>query len=353
MKELKHMRKILVRAPNWIGDAVMCLPALACLRNAQPEAEITVLLKPKVKDIFLNNPDIDGIMEYQSSTSHGGLSGRIRLSGEIKKRGFDAAVLFQNAFDAAFLSFISGIPERIGYARDLRTPLLTRAIRPGNEILGAHQVNYYLNIIKQIGPAHADDIKPRLRVTDEEAAWAKGFISGLGPVGSSFAGAAPGASFGPAKRWTGFGALLRKLSEESGLAPIVFGGPEDREICEKVFDEIGDVRHKANLCGSISLRQFIAIANELSLFVTNDSGPMHIASALGVPTVAVFGSTDPELTGPLNALSRVVIRRLSCSPCFKRECVFGHYNCLASILVDEVLSASMELLETGRRGAAI
>lgn len=346
MKELKDMRKILVRAPNWIGDAVMCLPAIACLRKASPEAEITVLLKPKVKEIFLNNPDIDGTMEYQASNEHRGLSGRIRLSGEIKKRGFDAAILFQNAFDAAFLSFISGIPERIGYARDLRTPLLTRAVKLSAEIQRAHQVNYYLNIIKEISPEHTGDIKPCLRVTGEEAGWAEKFLLGLGPAGTSFVGAAPGASYGPAKRWTGFGALLKRLSQEFGLTPIVFGGAEDREICEKVFNDTGDVANKANLCGGISLRQFMAIANELSLFVTNDSGPMHIASALGVPTVAVFGSTEPRLTGPLNALSRVVRRQVPCSPCFKRECVFGHYDCLASITADTVLSASRELLKT-------
>ena len=337
-----EIKKILVRAPNWIGDAVMCTPALECLKALYPSSGITVLTKGRAVPVFENNPNAAAIIEYDHQGAHSGLGGKLKLRGELKGRGFDLAVLFQNAFDAAFISFISGIPERAGYATDMRSGLLTKAIPVSAEIKKRHQVHYYINIVKALGGSCASSI-PKLYISKAEDDWADGFIRKNGLEGSLMAGAAPGASYGPAKMWPSerFAEALAELSASHRLVPLVFGGPEDSATCREVARRM---RGKyLDLSGRVTLRQFMALASRMSVFITNDSGPMHISAALGVPTVAIFGSTDPSLTGPLGADVRIVSNNTPCSPCFARTCKFKHYDCL-SIGADEVVKAALELI---------
>jgi heptosyltransferase-2 len=349
-----NVKKILVRAPNWIGDAVMCLPALSALKALYPDSKVSVLTRTRAVPIFLNNPDVAEVIEYDAKGRHRGIKGRIRLSGEIKKKGFELAVLFQNAFDAAFISFISRIPERAGYSRDLRTQLLTVPVPVTDVIKKKHQVYYYLNIIDALredgggggkvgGPL---DKAPRIYLTADEEAWAGDFLEKNNLKDSDLVGVAPGASYGPAKRWPAeyFSELLGRLSGSHGAVSIIFGGPDDAVVCKEVSENT-KAKH-LNLAGSISLRHFMALLKRTRLFITNDSGPMHIASALGVPTVAVFGSTDPALTGPLGN-AKVILNKQDCSPCFDRTCRFGHYECLKSVTPDEVYGAAEGLLKEG------
>jgi len=174
------VKKVLVRAPNWIGDAVMSLPALETLKGLYPSAQIYVLAKTRVMPVFENNPSVAGIIEY--GREHGGFTGRLKLSGELKKHRFDLAVLFQNAFDAALISFLSRIPERAGYARDLRSGLLTRAIPVTEEIKKRHQVYYYLNIVEKLGGRPPSRITPGLHISREEDLWAGKRTSGQGAL---------------------------------------------------------------------------------------------------------------------------------------------------------------------------
>ncbi|GMR05360.1 MAG: lipopolysaccharide heptosyltransferase II [Thermodesulfobacteriota bacterium] len=337
-----EIKKILVRAPNWIGDAVMCTPALECLKSLHPASRITVLTKSRAVPVFENNPHASAIIEYDHQGAHSGLGGRLKLRGELKGEGFDLAVLFQNAFDAAFISFISGIPERVGYATDMRSGLLTKAIPVSAEIKKTHQTHYYTNIVTALGGVCATFV-PKLYISKDEEDWADGFIRKNGLEGSVMVGAAPGASYGPAKRWPAerFAEALAQLSRSHGLVPLVFGGPEDTGTCREVARRM---RGKyLDLSGRVTLRQFMALASRVSVFISNDSGPMHITAALGVPTVAIFGSTDPVLTGPLGADSRVVSNATECSPCFARTCRFKHYDCL-SIGPDRVVEAALALL---------
>lgn len=345
MRKAAPPEKILVRAPNWIGDAVMCVPALEALKRLYPASGITVLAKKRAAEVFENHPCVASVMEYDDRGKHGGLKGRLALSGELRKMGFAAAVLFQNAFDAAFLAVISGIPERIGYARDLRTPLLTRAVKVTGGIKKAHQVYYYLNIIRELGGQVPKSPRPSLHVSEKERAWAEGFLRERGLAGP-LAGASPGASYGPAKMWPPerFAAALSTLSRTHSLTPLVFGGADDRQACAAVKAATPGA---VDLCGELTLRQFMAVLERLRVFLTNDSGPMHLAYALGVPTVAVFGSTDETLTGPLGEASRVVKKEIECSPCFKRTCPYGHYRCLAEVDASEVASVAGGLLERG------
>lgn len=335
-------KNILVRAPNWIGDAVMCLPAIECLKALYPSSRVTVLTKGRAVPVFENNPAVSDTLEYDDQGLHSGLGGRFKLRGELRQKGFDLAVLFQNAFDAAFLSFISGIPERVGYGTDMRSKLLTRVIPVTKEIKKKHQVYYYMNIVEFIGGACGPP-RPRIYISKEENAWADNFMSANGLEGSRMAGAAPGASYGPAKKWEAerFAETLKELSRTYGLVPMIFGGPEDTAVCREVSR---GMRGKyLDLSGRVTLRQFMALLSRLSVFITNDSGPMHLASALNVPTVAIFGSTDPVLTGPLGEDSRVVSNHTECSPCFERTCRYKHYDCL-SIEAGTVLKAAGELL---------
>jgi len=341
MASVGGVKKILVRAPNWIGDAVMCTPALECLASLYPASGITVLTKGRAVPVFENNPHASSTIEYDHQGAHSGLGGKLRLRGELKLKGFDLAVLFQNAFDAAFISFISGIPERVGYATDMRSGLLTRAIPVSADIKKRHQVHYYINIVKALGGSCASSI-PRLYISKAERDWADGFMMKNGLEGRVMAGAAPGASYGPAKRWPAerFAEALARLSSSHRLVPLIFGGPEDSPTCREVARRM---RGKyLDLSGRVTLRQFMALASRMSVFITNDSGPMHISAALGVPTVAIFGSTDPSLTGPLGADVRIVSNNTPCSPCFARTCKFKHYDCL-SIGADEVVKAALEL----------
>lgn len=334
------VKMILVRAPNWIGDAVMCLPAVESLKALYPSAGITVLTKGRAVPVFMGNPSVKDVIEYDDRARHSGIKGRLVLSGELRERGFDLAVLFQNAFDAAFIAYISRIPKRVGYARDLRTKLLTLPVPATKEIKARHQVYYYLNIVKALGGSVPPSPVPRIYITDDEKAWADEFLRKNNLAERAVIGAAPGASYGPAKRWMPehFATVLNASAARHNAVPIIFGGIDDAEVCKTVSDRI-TCKH-LNLAGSMSLRQSMSILSHLSVFITNDSGPMHISAALGVPTVAVFGSTDPVLTGPLGPHVRVIIKKTDCSPCFERECLYNDFRCLTAITPAEVLEAA-------------
>jgi heptosyltransferase-2 len=346
------IRKILVRAPNWIGDAVMCLPAVDALKRLYPEASVAVLTRPTALQVFEFNPSVDSLIEYHNRGEHKGVRGRVVLATELKRRGFDLAVLFQNAFDAALLARMAGIPERVGYSRDFRTVLLTRPVAVTDDIKKVHQVFYYLNIVAALGGTTPSRPLPKLYLGDGERSWAEGFVKARGLAGATLVGAAPGASYGPAKRWPPerFAAVLNRIASEYGAVPVVCGGHDDRDACTEVARRL-EGRH-LNLAGETNLREFIALLHGMGLFVTNDSGPMHLAAAAGVPTVAVFGSTDPAATGPLGRLTAVVREDVECSPCFERECAPGHYDCLNRVTADAVFDAASRLLRDAGAGAS-
>ncbi|MBI3754361.1 MAG: lipopolysaccharide heptosyltransferase II [Deltaproteobacteria bacterium] len=349
--DITVIKNILIRAPNWIGDAALCLPAIEALKAAYPQAEITALARPWVSPVFLNNPSIKRIIEYDKGGMHRGISGRLKLIQDIKRRGFDMAVLFQNAFEAALVAFMAGIPVRTGYARDFRGFLLTHPIRVEQNIKKTHQVFYYLKIAASLSKnRQSSDVsrQPKIYLTEEEKSRADDFLTKNGMGDGVVVGMAPGASYGPAKRWMAdrFKEAAGRLADDYGAKLFLFGGKDDREICNNVLDGLNGL----NLAGEIDLRTSIALLSRCSLFITNDSGPMHLAASLGVPTVAVFGSTDPKLTGPLGDRVRVVKKDIACSPCLERECKYGHYECMKMISVDDVYSAAAHLLEENKQG---
>ena len=338
--------KVLVRATNWLGDAVMSIPALREIRRARPEAEIVVLARQWVADLYERERFCDRILIYENKGRHAGLRGKLRLAGELRREGFDEAVLLQNAFDAALLAWLARVPVRVGYARDGRGPLLTRAVAvPDKAEIPAHQRFYYLELLRRAGwigelPECAD-----IRLDGVEAAAAAGREAwrrrGL-PAGA-WIGVSPGAAYGTAKRWLPerFAQAARALAERLDAQVAVFGSPAEAELCRDIAAQAGPRAH--SLAGETTLREFIELAATCRLYLTNDSGPMHVAAALGLPTVAIFGATDHVATGPSASWAKVVRKPVECSPCLLRECPIDH-RCMTAVTAEEVVAEALKLV---------
>ena len=334
---------------NWIGDAVLTLPAIRSVRKAFPHARISLLVKPWVSDIFKESPDIDEIILYDDRFH--GFAGKPGLAKILRRSKFDIAVLLQNAFDAALISRLAGVPEIIGYKRDWRGFLLTKAIPVAKDSLKQHQVHYYLYLLRSAGIKTAET-RPYIYLTDDERGHARDLLSSYFPdAGFPLIGINPGAAFGPAKRWPPerFTELISKIIHELNGRIVIFGSRTEVEIAGEIYRklETGNSKFKNRLlmmAGKTGLREAAALIAECDAFVTNDSGLMHMASALLVPVVAIFGSTDRTATRPFGEGHKVIAKDLPCAPCMKRECPEGHTACMTEITAAEVFSAVREIL---------
>lgn len=333
---------ILVRATNWVGDAVMSLPALRALREAYPRAKISILAKPWVADLYRRESFCDELIPYTART----LGEKWSAARALRHRGFETAILLQNAFEAAAIAYLAGIPERIGYARDSRGFLLTRPIpvpRPGD--IPRHERFYYLELLVRAGILSELPSIDAIRLEGAPAARAAGSdrFRKMG-FGEQIVGVSPGAAYGSAKRWLPerFAESANRVASELGAAVAIFGSKDERELCAAVAGSITAPVH--NFAGETSLAEFIDLAAACRAYLTNDSGAMHIASALGVPTIAIFGATDHEGTGPTGPLARVVREPVECSPCLKRECPIDH-RCMTRVSAERVSATALELLK--------
>jgi heptosyltransferase II len=334
--------KILVRATNWVGDAVMSLPALHALHERYPSAEIAILAKPWVADLYRRESFCHRVIPYTPKT----LAEKWTAGRALAAEHFDCAILLQNAFEAAAVVFAARIPERIGYARDGRGFLLTHAVpvpRPGE--IPRHERFYYLELLRRAGILSTLPACDRIRLQGADAARITGLarLRELG-MGDSVIGVSPGAAYGSAKRWNpeSFAQAASQVAQSMGASVALFGSANERELCAAIASGISaNVR---NFAGETTLAEFIDLAAACRLFLTNDSGGMHIASALGVPTVAVFGSTDDTTTGPTGPLSRVVRVKVDCAPCLKRECPIDH-RCMVRLRPEKVAETALELFK--------
>lgn len=341
--------RILIRGVNWVGDAVMTMPAIASVRRAYPDAEITLLVKPWVAPLFELDPSVDKVIVYDEH--HRGFAGKFRLAKELKSRGFTKAILLQNAFDAAAAAFLAGIPERIGYSRDARGFMLTKPVPYHKEDRVLHHVEYYLSLLRNSG-IEAQESAPWIHLSLEERTSARHRLSALPrPV----VGINPGASFGSSKRWLPerFADVAREVVESMGGSVVVFGGPKETSIAHEITAPLVDHVKSGrvmDLAGKTSLRELAALISECDVVVSNDSGPMHVAYAVRTPLVALFGSTSPELTGPPPSPGSIVIKKpLSCAPCFERSCPKKKgLPCMEAIGAQEVIDAVRSLLPQRR-----
>jgi heptosyltransferase-2 len=343
---------LLVRATNWLGDAVMTTPALAGLRGAFPGARIALLAKPPVTELFRHHPDVDEVIVYERPGRHEGVSGRLRLGGELRRRRFDAALLLQNAFDAALLAFLARIPERAGYPTDGRRLLLSLPVPLTRDILQRHEVEYYLCLLDGLGVPRPEPPVLKLLVTDEERAGIASRLASIGlEPGVPIVVINPGATYGSAKRWypDRFAAVADALSEEWGAAVVVVGSTAEAPLAGEI--EAAARAGVVNLAGKTTVREMMALLSLSSFLVTNDSGPMHIGAALGVPLVAIFGPTDWRRTSPWTSLAKVVRVEIDCSPCRPRTCDRGH-ECMLGVTPGMVVDAARQLVPGGPRAGA-
>jgi heptosyltransferase-2 len=319
---------ILIRATNWVGDAVMSLPALRVIRERFPRAYVAVLAKPWVADLYKRESFADEVIVYDATSSW-------RTGLALRPRRFECAILLQNAFEAAWIAWLAGIPQRIGYNRDGRGLLLTRAVKvPALGEIPRHERFYYLELLRR---ARLID---KLPTCDAIHLTPPGSRNGKRLIGIS-----PGAAYGTAKRWLPerFAEAAAKLAAARGASIALFGSGSERPLCEQVAQQLQGFE-VTNYAGQTSLAQFIELAGGCELFLTNDSGAMHIASALGVPTVAVFGATDDTATGPTGSKACVVREAVECSPCLLRECPIDH-RCMTRVPAGRVVEEAFRLLD--------
>jgi heptosyltransferase-2 len=339
--------RILVRATNWVGDAVMAVPALQALRQRYPSAQISILARPWVSGLYGREDFCDEVIPYEVPRGWTALRAKSALAKRLKERNFDCALLFQNAFEAAAIAAAARIPWRVGYSRDARGWLLTHPIpvpKPGET--PAHQRFYYLELLKRakVIDTYANDAPIRLGGAAAAAAEGRKHFLNLG-IEQPVVGVSPGAAYGGAKRWLPrrFAEAAVQIAEQRKAAILIFGSKEEAAICSTVQQGIEAMGHTCrNLCGATPLAQFIEMAAACELYLTNDSGPMHIASALGVPTVAIFGATDHLATGPTGEWSRVIREPVECSPCLLRECPIDH-RCMTRVAAQRVAQEALSL----------
>ena len=342
-------RNILLRAPNWIGDAVMCEPALRGLRSLFPEADITMLAKSTVAELFRAAPELNRVLVYEDRGAHAGLSGKWALAGLLRRHGFDLAVLFQNAFEAAFIAWLAGIPQRYGYATDGRVFFLTKPVAVPERSQPVHQVEYYWNLLKPLGlPGSAPF--PTLSVTSEESQAMDTRLTALGSGSSDIViGINPGSTYGSAKRWLPerFAEVARRLAEQvergEGRAVVVaiLGAKGEESLGEDIASRIN--RPSVVLSGATTIRELMAVVKRCRILITNDTGPMHVAAACGVPVVAVFGPTDSRTTAPYGQEQSVVREVIDCAPCLLRDCPIDH-RCMTRISTDRVYKVAVQQL---------
>jgi heptosyltransferase-2 len=340
------IKKILVRAPNWVGDGVMATPALSALRSRFPVDEITLLAKPSVAALLLHHPDINRVMLYEKPGRHSGPIGFLRLVLALRKERFDTAFLLQNAFEAAAIVTLAGIPERIGYDTDGRGFLLTQSV--ARKSASVHQREAFFSMVAA-HPEKEIEKSPTLAIQKEEISAIRARFESWGISSSDpIIAIHPGAAAGPAKQWIPerFAQVADRLIETVRAKIIILGGPNDRLVSETVLHLMKE--KGIQLAGVLSLREMVAAISLCSLCITNDSGPMHIASAVGTPYVTPYGSTLPAASFPGGAHGRMIYHAVNCSPCWLAACPVNHH-CMTAISTQEVLAAAEEIMKRPQR----
>jgi heptosyltransferase-2 len=349
------VQNLLVRVPNWLGDAVMCEPAIRGLKQLFPRANLSLLAKPAVGELFQAHGAVDRVFLYEDRGRHGGLLGKWTLAAELRRAQFDMAVLFQNAFEAAVLTYVAGIARRYGYATDGRSVLLTEPVAVPDRRAAVHQVHYYWNLLRPLGLA-GEPPPPELVLLPAEEESMAGRLKESGIAdGDTVIGLNPGSTYGGAKRWLPerFADTVERLcramdgSRGQRMSVVILGAKGEEALGRDIAARLSVP--SAVLSGATGIRQLMAAIRRCALLLTNDTGPMHIASAFRVPIVAVFGPTDWRSTSPYGTGHTIVRHPVECSPCLLRECPIDH-RCMTGVSVDQVYEAAMKLVSDGGSG---
>ncbi|MGB7747844.1 MAG: lipopolysaccharide heptosyltransferase II [Verrucomicrobiia bacterium] len=405
-----HPRRVLVRSTNWLGDAVMTTPALLRLREKFPDAHITLLTPEKLRDLWRQHPSIDSVITFTAGEGPLSVALKLRplnfkrffyeipevepndtpwrvfvrfantlsVGTSNRRLGFDLALVLPNSPRSALEVWLARIPQRIGYARSWRNWFLTTRVAPRPDAVkmrkhtpaeihqlinrtvseienrkskignaSAHQIHEYLHLVAALG-ANPEPLPPALFVAPDEIEAAKKKF-GLNVIGRTIFGLNPGAEYGPAKRWPveKFIAAAREIQQRTNCVWLIFGGKGDIALTGQIAAALHASRFTFHdLSGRTSLRELMALLKLCRVLLTNDSGPMHAAAALGTPVVVPFGSTSPELTGPGlpgDPRHRLLKSDAPCAPCFLRKCPID-FRCLNGISVERVVEAVLETL---------
>ena len=336
------MHRILIVAPNWIGDAVMSQPLLAAIKASHPNAAIDVLATPWVAPVYRACSEVAELIE--ADLRHGQLQWGLRraLAAQIKQRNYASCYVLPNSFKSALIPWLATIPVRIGYQGELRRFLLTETKTNAPKTQRIPMVEHYANLCTLSNNSDAAIRLPKLSPTASALEAARSRLQAASIQTDAFLVLCPGAEYGPSKRWPAshFAVLAKSILQAKPTAAVVIlGSPSDRAIGDAIISRADSDGRIFNWCGATSLDEAIAIIGMCSHLVSNDSGLMHIGAALEVPQVAIFGSSDPNHTPPNSAKATVISLHLPCSPCHQRECPLGHLNCLNQISPKRVFAA--------------
>lgn len=340
----RYVETILVKMPNWMGDVVMALPVCEYLKAAYPDARIAALIKAPLGELLRDNPYVDEVIEYAHRRGPKRLLDTVRTIRRVRQRYYHAALLLPNSLSSALWMALAGIPLRVGTRGQWRRWLLTHPVAPRPE--GTHQSNHYVEIAARLAEAPRPG-PPRAAVGREDAAWAERFLAEHGLNSSTpIIGLNPGAAYGPAKRWLPerFAELGRRLRDTYGAQVFVFGAREDAPVTGPIVEQIGAGAH--DLAGRTSIGGLAALMARCRVVITNDTGPMHLAGAVGAKVVAIFGSTSPGRTAPSGDVT-IVKKECDCAPCMLRECP-SDFRCMTSITADEVVEHAAAYMRQGR-----
>lgn len=315
--------RIVIRGPNWLGDVVLSLPAVRDIRRAYPNAHLSVVARPSVAPFYEAVREIDAVLEAKGLVQEIGV-----LSGD-----FDLAILLTNSIGTALFATVAGVPERWGYSTEGRGLLLTRRAPVPRSVRGRSQVHYYRAMLAAMGLPTSDAFDTSITAP---SAWSDAGRGLLGP--GRFFGIAPGAAKGPAKQWPPerFATAADRLSAELAARAVLLGSPADEAAAVAVASTMK--APSIDLCGRTDLRAFIGVVSCLEALMANDSGAMHVGASLGIPTVGVFGPTNPDETHPLGRRAVFVRGVAECSPCQHSICPIDH-RCMKSVGPESVVDA--------------
>jgi heptosyltransferase-2 len=338
-----QIKRVVVRLPNWLGDVVMAVPALRELRRMLPDAHVAVVSRPATADIFIDADYVDEVLIYDRAS----LASAWNQAGEWRRRKFDLAVLFQNAFEAAAIAFLSRVPARIAYATERRGALLTHPLPSPDWKDARHESYYYLNIVAELerslyGTSSIATTKPHfdLRVSDERKRKALDLLLEHGArANAPLAMLCPGSVNSRAKRWPAerYAALADRLVE-SGANVALIGSPGESDVTQEVCKHAQ--RQLVVLTGKTTIAEATALISIADVLITNDTGPAHIGAALNTPTLVIFGPTNPLTTYPLSSNAEIVRRAPDCAPCMLRDCPIDH-RCMTAIDPEEVFERAL------------
>lgn len=341
-------KNLVVRMPNWLGDLVMATPILVDLRKLLPEAKITAMCVDKIAGVLEHSPDIDELFVFSKPSRWSRREQERDIVKRLSKGSYDCGILTTNSFSSAWSFWKAGVKCRIGYGGSFRSNLLNHPLERHEKFDERHLVNHYKELLVPLG-WQGSETKPRLACSKTELETARQELARAGVLkGNKIIGINPAAAFGPAKCWLPerFAEVCRLFLKDENIRVVFFGDPKGASLVKEICQGLPD--HVINFAGQTSIREFMALLSCCDVLLTNDSGPMHMAAALGTELVALFGSTSDVVTGPYKH-GTVIHKHVTCSPCYRRECPVD-FRCMTQITVDEVYQAVRAYLRPDSTG---